>query len=87
MGEEKQCPRGKKSTVAYRFGYVLYWASLVCIVLWCAYNFWELADKGLPRTGGAVTTFDAIFLFGAFVIPSLLIYGLGRLIRWVFSVE
>jgi hypothetical protein len=52
--------------VAYRLGWVLYWACL--------------ARDGQIRA-------SLWFSIGRLVIPSLLIYGLGRLIRWVLSGE
>lgn len=72
---------------AYRLGWVLYWASLVCIGFWCAYVLLRLQIEGLPRTGGEVTAFDGALLVGFFVVPALLIYGLGRVSRYVFSGE
>ena len=48
--------------IAYRLGWVLYWASIVSIALWCAYALLEINRVGLPRTGGEFGAGDAIWL-------------------------
>jgi hypothetical protein len=66
--------------VAYRLGSVLYWACLALIAAWVFFfisvTFWGGEEWGSP--------YDTIF---AFVLPILVLYGIGRAFRYVLSGE
>jgi hypothetical protein len=87
IGKADGIPPKQSGGIAYRLGWVLYWTSFLCMALWFVYLFVELASQGLPRTSGEMTLFDGIFLIAAFVVPALLMYGLGRVCRYVLSGE
>jgi hypothetical protein len=70
--------------VSYRLGWVLYWASLACIGLWWVACIVGISAQGMPMEGGKISWAFLFFILGG--VPVLL-YGLGRLLRYVLSGE
>jgi membrane protein YqaA with SNARE-associated domain len=61
--------------MAYRLGWVLYWACLALIPAWVL-----IVPQFVPLSANLAS---ALFLF----MPVLILYGLGRALRYVLSGE
>ena len=66
--------------MAYRLGWVLYWTCLavagVWVVIFCNVTFW-----------GGVKWGSILDIISTFSIPIILLYGIGRALRYVLSME
>jgi hypothetical protein len=76
--------KAKGGGITYRLGWVLYWVCLGLIGLWWVFCFLDINAQGMPLTGGDISWGFLLFMLGG--VPSLL-YGLGRLLRYVLSGE
>jgi hypothetical protein len=75
--------RAQAGGVAYRLGWVLYWACLVGAGAWAAFLlWWAWGDPGVVED-----VRGASYLAILVAAPSLLLYGLGRAVRYVLSAE
>jgi hypothetical protein len=72
---EPQAPKQDRG-IAYRLGWVLYWACLAVIALYWAW--WAVRLIGTDWN-------DWTFFPGLLGVPALLLYGLGRAFRYVLS--
>jgi hypothetical protein len=72
---EGQAPKQDRG-IAYRLGWVLYWACLAVIALYWAW--WAVRLIGTDWN-------DWTFFPGLLGVPALLLYGLGRAFRYVLS--
>lgn len=76
--------KAKSGGITYRLGRVLYWICLGLIGLWWVFCFIGITTQGMPLTGRDSSWGFLLFILGG--VPSLL-YGLGRLLRYVLSGE
>jgi hypothetical protein len=83
-------PRGKAALsakqgggIAYRLGWVLYWACLVLAGMWAAFLIWLLMVES--STFDEVRQSPSLAVFAT--LPALLLYGVGRAFRYVLSGE
>ena len=73
--------------VAYRLGWLLYWACLATIAAWTVYvllvHAYPIArEDGLFVDGLFSLVFAAIWFL---VLPALALYALGRAVRYILS--
>ena len=67
--------------VAYRLGWVLYWACFLCAGAWAAFFlWWAWVDPGVVQDIRQ-SPINAVLV----AAPSLILYGLGRAFRYVLS--
>jgi hypothetical protein len=67
--------------IAYRLGWVLYWACLVLAGMWAVFFlWWAISDSGVVED-----IRQSPYLAFLVALPSLLLYGLGRAFRYVLS--
>ena len=77
--------------IAYRLGWVLYWACLALIglwLVWCAFEF--VAHINNPYRmflSEEVYSGHVLWVLGLVGVPPLALYGLGRAFRYVLSGE
>ena len=74
--------KAKRGGVTYHLGRVLYWVCLGLIGLWGVFCFIGITTQGTPLTGG-----DSSWGVLLFILGGALLYGLGRLLRYVLSGE
>ena len=77
--------KAKVGGITYRSGWFLYWICLGLIALWWVVCFIGITAQGTPLTGGGIS-WGILLLFILGGVP-LLLYGLGRLLRYVLSGE
>jgi hypothetical protein len=73
-------PAKQDRGMVYRLGWVLYWACLALIGAWVLF-FVNVTFWGGEKWGSA---YDTILMF---VLPIIILYGLGRAFRYVLSGE
>jgi hypothetical protein len=67
--------------IAYRLGWVLYWACLVLAGMWAVFFLWlAVSDSGFEEV-----IRQSPYLAFVFAAPPLLLYGLGRAFRYVLA--
>lgn len=76
--------KAKGGGITYRLGWVLYWICLGLIGLWWVFCFIGITTQGTPLTRRDSSWGFLLFILG--VVP-LLLYGQGRLLRYVLSGE
>jgi hypothetical protein len=78
----------QRGGIAYRFGWVFYFACLVLIVLWLLGVVALLATSKdtIPEMVGEMMREPLAFLIWV-VFPTIALYGLGRAFRYVLSGE
>lgn len=70
--------------MAYRLGWVLYWGCLVLAGMWAVVATLLAITHPSQQSSGLDLALVVFFLA---VLPSLLLYGLGRVLRYVLSAE
>ena len=77
--------------MAYRLGWVLYWICLVLAGGWAAISLWLITTTGSGTPVGDIHLGQWVVIhLGQWVVaaaPPLLLYGLGRALRYVLSGE
>jgi hypothetical protein len=84
LGAEVARARGASEGggIAYRLGWVLYWASLALALSWVAFLIWLLMDPSFVED-----IRSSPYLGVVMALPALVAYGLGRAFRYVLSGE
>jgi hypothetical protein len=72
----------KRGGMAYRLGWVLYWACLMLIGLYGAYWLMVTRDASWEGIISDLSDWSVVF---AVALPAVALYGLGRAFRYVLS--
>ena len=80
----------QRGGIGYRLGWALYWLCLIAVGLWFAvWAIWMAFSQPsfgeLPMSEWPLSAWAAAAAFVA--VPALVIYGLGRAVRYVLSGE
>jgi hypothetical protein len=79
--------------VAYRLGWVLYWASILLAVLWMLGLFLYVGEGSVPNALDLLVRrlrqdpLNVILMWAGATLPAMVLYGLGRAFRYVLSGE
>ena len=76
-------PAKQDRGMVYRLGWVLYWSCLLLAGAWALVCLWLIVTTGSGTPVGDIKLGQWLRAIG----PSLLLYGLGRAIRYVLSAE
>ena len=84
VGEVSKAKAASQRGVAYRLGWVLYWACLALAGSWVVGHVWLALHGGLLFDELTKDPLTSLIVFG---VPVLALYGLGRAFRYLLSGE
>jgi hypothetical protein len=83
----------QRGGIAYRLGWVLYWASILLAVIWMLGLFLYVGEGSVPNALDLLVRrlrqdpLNVTLIWVGATLPAMVLYGLGRAFRYVLAGE
>jgi hypothetical protein len=90
---DKARAASQRSGIAYRFGWVLYWACILLAVFWMLGLFLYVGEGSVPNALDLLVRrlrqdpLNVTLIWVGATLPAMVLYGLGRAFRYVLAGE